>query len=317
MSQQTSSCSNTTSDCLKKFYIYCHYTSFTIPLYSIYYHIWVSLICLNIIAAPFTIFFNLLTLCAVYRCQQLRYLSNYLLCGLALTDIGTGIIIQPLLATSFISILQFNASCHLLVLTISIGFYLSIVSQLMLLCVFIDRYVAIFHCYKYTTIQLGFVSKVIIAMWISPIMLLTVDHWEQKILLSPIIMIILQMAVFSWSFYVQVRICFVVRRAEPKISTTDLTTDSSRQQIRQNRTRSHASKIASRILFCMFVCYMPFTVAVVCYSANRESDLNRSLFWTTACTCLLNSLFNPLVYVIWMKKVREQIMVIICRKKHI
>ncbi|EDO41773.1 predicted protein [Nematostella vectensis] len=99
------------------------------------------------LSSPFTVALNLLVLVALYRVSSLRSKSNLMIGGLALTDLITGLLINPIMIADSLSPPKCGNKLAALSCTVVVG---SFAYQLVLLN--IDRYLAMKHTFEYPRI---------------------------------------------------------------------------------------------------------------------------------------------------------------------
>ena len=113
----------------------------------------VILIIMNIITAPVTSLLNGLVIIAVKTKSRLKTKSNIALACLATTDCLMGVIGQPTFIALNIVILQVDGSntyCFIRKLSNAVVTVLGRASLLHLALIYLDRYIAIKHPYRYT-----------------------------------------------------------------------------------------------------------------------------------------------------------------------
>ena len=106
---------------------------------------------LNVPLAIVAIFGNILVFSAVRHSPSLRLPSKLLLCSLVLTDLGTGLVVQPLCATFLVTKMNesLGISCFFLKSGNVTGHTLGCVSLLTMTAISLDRYIALFFHLKY------------------------------------------------------------------------------------------------------------------------------------------------------------------------
>ena len=133
---------------------------------------------LNALLAIVTSFANLLVLLAMRRITSIRLPSKLLLCSLVLTDLGAGLVAQPLFA-SYVFIQGIDpllVPCWLLEWHGLISVLFFVVSLLTSAAISLDRYVALFHSLNYQRLVTSTrVSAIILVTWSIRILRIDVD----------------------------------------------------------------------------------------------------------------------------------------------
>ena len=117
----------------------------------IYNHITIAACVFNSIFALPTVLANALILAAFWKTPSLRQPSSILLCGLALTDLGVGLLVQP-----FFSVLKLGQmTCAPIadrvgwIMAEGVGMFLAAASALTMTAISVERYLALFFHMRY------------------------------------------------------------------------------------------------------------------------------------------------------------------------
>ena len=266
---------------------------------------------LNMLAAPFTFLSNLLVLVAVCKFRKLQTLPNILLANLSMTDMFTGLLMQPCFGVYHILTTQGNSSCLLQTVSNCFAYYFASVSYLTIICIWTERYFAIFHPYYYMKwITKELLVKLLIGLWIfcfvyyGIFLLLRIGIEENRALVALIVPV-----TFLWSLFVQLKVIIAVRKVRHQVSILP------GNQVRRSSFyyySSNATKVSFLILLTMMICYMPFCVLCLFkYSEwrrkNRQSlslyvNFQWSIFFVS-----FNSLCNVVIYCYRLRELRKYI----------
>ena len=289
----------------------------TIPFYYKFENIskWnvIAVSLVNFVAAPFAAFLNFLAMYTIYRRKSLRTLSNLILCSLALTDMLTGLVTQPMFATLMMMSAFCVKFCFINTFTIIIGNTLSSISMASLFLINLDRHISIFYPFYYekrkdSKIQL---LIIVILIWLINILVVSASLATPNMALSTISASVVAFLIYIWSFYVNIRVVMIVRNLQRQVkSRLPSTVNTGLEEKRNSEVMSRATRVVSTILGSMLICYMPFVVFTV---VEMRANLPFNAWVWISTLVFLNSLLNPLVYFVQMKEIREDMKVILNR----
>ena len=264
----------------------------------------------NFVTAPLAVFLNFLAIYTIYRRKTLRTLSNLVLCSLALTDMLTGLVSQPLFATLMMTSAFCVSFCFINTFTIIIGNILSSISMASLFLINLDRHISIFYPFYYEKFKEGKlkVLVIVIVIWLINIFVVSASLATPGMVLTTIAASTFALVIFIWSFYVNIRAILVVRKIQRQIksSYTSTASNAGLENKRNSEVMSRATRIVSTIIGSMLFCYMPFVVFTV-FELSTNLPFNAWVWISTL--VFLNSLSNPLVYFLQMKEMREEMRV--------
>ena len=123
----------------------CTFFGVTVIQYN-YFHVMAELlVALNVLACIPTIFLNIVAIVTIRRMNQLFSSSLVFLCGLALTDLLVGLVVQPMFVGYLISAVygKWKVNCALHVLIYVIGTILTGASLLTITAISVERYLAL------------------------------------------------------------------------------------------------------------------------------------------------------------------------------
>ena len=129
-------------------------------------------VALNILTCPFTIVLNVLVIVAVRRKHYLQEMRHVLLACLAATDLLVGAVCQPLMVMSYLQhILGVGPICLIDTIVYEIASLPFAVSLFHLVIISCERYVAIKHALRYTTlVTTRRVTAAVIVAWVFPLL---------------------------------------------------------------------------------------------------------------------------------------------------
>ena len=257
---------------------------------------------ISIITSPVTTVLNALIMVAVKTKNQVRTKSNIALACLSSTDAVMGVIGLPLFSSWLIVELQgntFGMHCELIGFTRTSLRLLTIASLLHLAIVNVERYIAIKHSLRYeiivTEARLIGVSAL---LWTITLLLtfLTGDNYVQYD-------IGLTSLCIASIFSCQVVLYYETRRHEKKIALQQVSVEAREKFLREKK----ALKQTTTVIFCLIICYLPIIISRVFISTFVVLNSVNSVYFvhfTGVFFVISNSLLNPIIHCVRMKKFR-------------
>ena len=270
-----------------------------------------QLICVSVLNIFLTItafLGNTLILVALHKEISLHPPSKLLLQSLATTDLCVGIVVQPFLATSWISVVneQWNI-CHVTLSAAMItGDTLCLASLLTLTAISVDRLLALLLGLRYRqVVTLKRTYILLVALWAVSILGSIIFIVNETILSLYIIVTTLLSVIIS--IYCYTRIFLRLRQHQTQVQGQPS------QTIPLNILRYRKTVSSTRWLqLTLVACYLPFMVALVMTleREKRGKKLSSSLVlaWAWAASLVfLNSSLNPILYCWKIREVRQAV----------
>ena len=268
----------------------------------------VFLIIMNIITAPVTSLLNGLVIIAVKRKLRLKTKSSIALACLATTDCFMGVIGQPMFIALNIVVLQDESSytyCLIKQLSIAVLTVLGRATNLHLALMYLDRYIAIKHPYRYTNMVTA--TRLLCSsafVWIVALLSTATSFLPKKLLasqLSNVNAIIISSGV-AIIIFCQVVLYYETRRHEKQIAAHQVSEDNKRKFL----TEKKALKLTTTVLFVLVLTYLPLMLVFILYRISFIASLNAVRISTAIgiFLILLNSLINPVIYCIRTRQFR-------------
>ena len=257
---------------------------------------------ISIITCPVTTVLNALIMVAVKTKNQVRTKSNIALACLSSTDAVMGVIGLPLFSSWLIVELQgntFGMHCELIGFTRTSLRLLTIASLLHLAIVNVERYIAIKHSLRYeiivTEARLIGVSAL---LWTITLLLtfLTGNNYAQYD-------IGLTSLCIASIFSCQVVLYYETRRHEKKIALQQVSVEAREKFLREKK----ALKQTTTVIFFLIICYLPIIISRVFISTFVVLNSVNSVYFvhfTGVFFVISNSLLNPIIHCVRMKKFR-------------
>ena len=264
----------------------------------------------NIVLALTSIMGNTLVLHAGWKTPTLRSPSMFLLCGLALSDLAVGAVVQPLfIANDLIALYpQSGTPIHMpLFLNIynMLGFSLCGISLCTVTTISVDRLIAIQRSLQYPSIvTIPRVTRLLIAIWTICVILASTQLWHQKSLL--ILMGIVICVCLCLSTISHVKIYKTVRHHRNAIQIQLRAVGRNTGNANSMSGLKKSAFNAFIVFLVLIICYCPYLVVYIISSFYSINDfLARSLASTIVFT---NSTLNPFLYCWRLSDIREVVL---------
>ena len=273
----------------------------------------------NTILVIVSILANILVVSAVWRTPSLRYPSIVFLCGLAVSDLAVGFVVQPLfIAVELLKIhgLPSGGDCTLERAYLTLAYLVCGVSFGLVTLISVDRYIAIQYPLRYTSIvTLPRVFFLITLCWLAGIFCASLFVWQFSAFLFVVATV---MIVFlGTSTIIHIIIYRIVRRHRNEIRAQEQAVQATNEF---NMARFKKTAVNTFIVYYfLLLCYVPFSIAWV-LRITGSSSLENPIVWKLGTTIVfLNSALNPFLYCWRVPTIRGPVMTLLkkifCRWK--
>ena len=253
---------------------------------------------------------NLLILMAIWRTSTLHTPSNILLFSLALSDLGVGLLAQPLIVIYTAAKIQgfISMACVSGAATAVLSTYLCGVSLLSITAVSIDRYLALYLHLRYRELVTNKrVIALLVCTWLLAALILFTWLWYPSLISFMVLAVGLGCIVITTFCFCQIylilryhhrKICLQVRpNSSIKTSNEDLTS--------KHYKNSVLGMFMVYILLLLF--YIP-CICILCVIVVQGMTItNRLLYELTRTVVYANSAMNPLLYCWRLRDMREAV----------
>ncbi|XP_078343980.1 beta-2 adrenergic receptor-like [Oculina patagonica] len=283
------------------------------------YTVYIVRTAVYIITCPLIILLNTLVMVAVKSKPQLRTKSNTALACLATTDLIVGLAVQPLQIASYILMIkgetQNEQFCTLTDVSMAVSIRCVLASLFQLFLMSTERYIAIKHTFAYEN-QVTKARLIIAASvaWVVGIAL-PIEYLRKtgKTFLSILIVSVILFISIPAMLYFNAVIYKEVRRNEKQIASNQVSLEA-KEKMLKNRKAFYTTII---ILFTIFLCFIPGNICVIILNSLADripDDVRVIVISLVTIFPVLNSLFNPLIYVVRIRYFRVAFIQLLSRK---
>lgn len=273
----------------------------------------------NTILVIVSIIANSLVVSAIWRTPSLRYPSIVFLCGLAVSDLAVGLVVQPLfIAVELLKIhgLPSGGDCTLETAFLALAFIVCGVSFGLVTLISMDRYIAIQYPLRYPSIvTLPRVIFLITLCWLASTFCSSLLVWQFSAFLYVVATVM--MVFLGTSTIIHITIYRIVRRHRNEIRAQEQAVQATNEF---NMARFKKTAVNTFIVYYfLLLCYVPFSIAWVLRMVG-SSSLENPIVWKLGNTIVfLNSALNPFLYCWRLPSIRGPVMTLLkkifCRFK--
>ena len=263
---------------------------------------------LNAFLSCTAITLNIITIHALRKTSSLPKPLKTLLLSLAISDLGVGLLIQPLsVSVRSLVVLKKNAEKIKNVVSVTSTF-LCYASLFGVTALTADRFLGIhLHLRYQELVTHRRVVAVVTSFWVLSAIFSLFWLWNEKILFIVIGIIISACLILTALFHC--KICLAVRRHANQIHVQQAQQIAQNNEVMINTTRRQIkSAVTTFYVYLVFlICYLPhMTINVVLAITGNHTHTN-TIWEYTLTLVYLNSSLNPLVYFWKMRPIRHAI----------
>ena len=274
-----------------------------------------SILCvINAVFSFVAVFANILVLYALYKATSLNSTTKALLCSLALSDLGVGVIVQPLFVAYRWAQVQGNLpdACTAGIISHIEGSHFSAVSFLTMTAISVDRLLALLLRVQYqSTVTRRRVLVVLVVIWISGGV--WAESWIRDQNVYTIISIIYIPLCFSITFLAYLKIYLLLRKQACKMGRHVNPLKCIRNPNGMNFSRYKKSVSTMFYLFCAFlVSFLPYLCHKLAVTISGWDTSTSVLFSVGLTMVYLNSSLNPVIYCWRISELKQIVLRVLC-----
>ena len=246
---------------------------------------------LNVPLMLISILGNTMVLAAVATTPSLRSPSVILLCGLAVSDLVVGLVVQPIYIAK-----ELTSDVLLLGVTRTMGFSFCGISFATMAAISVDRFLALqYHMTYNTLVNTRRVKLILIVIWLNHILLLSFVHFWFSPANFYISLVLIALYILASTFS-YIGIYRIVRRHQLQILAQQQTLELSTDGNTFNPLSLSRTAVNTFVFYiCTILCYFPWLIFRIFYGHIYAANPN-SAWDFTATLIFVNSAINPFLY---------------------
>lgn len=254
---------------------------------------------------------NLLVLVAIYRAPSLHTPSGTLLFGLALSDLGVGLIVHPLFFSQILAKVIRNKRlfCEAGISVEITANALCIVSLLTVTAVSLDRYLALrLHLRYKELITINRAILVLVCVWLFSSLFGSLWLWEHEVIkIVAIVIITVSLSIASFSYFSIYRVV-VHHRSVIHVQRNRILSFQKADEEEINVASIKRQAISTFWVYCILaLCFTPYMCTVAVIEAEGISTESRISYEITATLIFINSSLNPLIYCWRLREINDAV----------
>ena len=264
----------------------------------------------NAFSAYSAIMLNILSIHAMRKTSSLPKPLKTLLLSLAASDLGIGLLVQPLYITLLLA--ENNQHCAMPTVFFIIIWFFANASFLGILTISVDRFLAIhLHLRYQELVTHKRVVTVVIFIWVLSAFLSLLDFWmasAESATFEVFVSIFFGLC-FICTAVVYCRIYFTVRRHRNEIQAMHVQAAAQNGEL-GNVVRQRKSSLGTSYVYLVFlICHLPeYCIFVASNTISEPSTILKGLIPCAWTLVFFNSSLNPLVYCWKMRQIRHTIL---------
>ena len=261
-----------------------------------------------------TIILNIVTIHAIRKTASLPKPLRTLLLSLTASDVGVGLLVQPLYISTLVSRLnQKRIDCVSYKKFLAVTNFFCISSLLNVVTISVDRFLAVhLHLRYQELVTHKRVIAAVISIWLFSAVICSNLFWAPSVIISQVIRLVIITVCFILVVIVYWRIYIVLKRHKNQIQGLQI---QEAQQGVQNSDLSNFLKLRKSALGTFYVCvvfmicYLPSYILSFLQMARLLSPISlyEALLYTTT-LFFLNSSLNSVIYCWKMGPIRRTLM---------
>ena len=254
--------------------------------------------CLSVTAVAF----NAVAILALRRTLALPKNFKLLLLSMAVSDVGVGLLVQPLYVAAIVSSLNH----HIITSYFMVTNFLCAASLFGVIALATDRFLAIhLHLRYHEFVTYNRVVFVVILIWMSSAIIGLLFLWDPSVSFTFVPIITIVGLVIIIIFYLKI---YLAVKYHTEQITAMQASDGGDEEIQRNAKKQKKVAVTIFCIYLMFlVCYLPNIILICIKLADLKFTTSQYLTAFSDLLVFLNSSLNPLIYCWKMKHLRQTV----------
>ena len=258
---------------------------------------------------------NIVTIIALRKPLTIPRALKIFLLSLAVSDLGVGLLVQPLYITYLVMFIKENTQTRTFEITrkilISTAYFLASASFFGVVAQAVDRFLAVHLHLRYRELVTHKrVVAVMISIWIISAILMLLSMWIPNAV--GIILVPVESVCYLTTALLYFKIYLAVRHHSNQIHVLQAQLAQNNGGDTANTARERKAAVGTFYVYLVFlICYLPSTCYWIIHRSAGPSTMLFQFGLYTNTLMFLNSSLNPLIYSWKMRHVRHAIMEIL------
>ena len=258
---------------------------------------------------------NIVTIIALRKPLKIPRALKIFLLSLAVSDLGVGLLVQPLYITRLVMMIKENTQTLYFEITLNsfkaTGSFLSYASLFGVVALTADRFLALHLHLRYKELVTHKrVVAVVISIWIISAIPMLLSIWipnALRIIFVPVSSVCYLTTALSYF-----KIYLAVRHHSNQIHVLQAQLAQNNEGDMANAARERKAAVGTFYVYLVFlICYLPSTCSLIIHRSAGPSTMLFQFGLYTNTLAYLNSSLNPLIYSLKMRPVQHAIMEIL------
>ncbi|XP_078369990.1 melanocyte-stimulating hormone receptor-like [Oculina patagonica] len=270
----------------------------------------------NGILSLFAIFGNTIIICALTKTTCSLSPSKILLLGLAISDLGVGLVVQPLYITVVLVLLGDSSAvsqCQSRIAFLVVGLFLAGVSFFTVSAISFDRFLAITLHLRYKEIVTEKKVTLVLAVLWALSALAAIGYLFMGDVTREAVSTTFTIIFFVTTTLTFVRIYLAVRRHRLQIRTQQRPIEECYKELALSKKKFKSAMSVLYVYIVFTACYLPYANTLMIMATTSPGLALKGIFHLTMTFGFLNSSLNPIIYCWRMREIRGYVMEILAR----
>ena len=258
---------------------------------------------------------NIVIIIALRKPLTIPRALKILLLSLAISDLGVGLLVQPLFITRLVMMIKENTQTLYFEITLhsfyAIAIFLTYPSFFGVVALTADRFLALhLHLRYQELVTQKRVVAVVISIWIISAIPMLLSIWIPNV--ATIILVPVESVCYLTTALFYFKVYLAVRQHNNQIHVLQAQLAQNNEGDMTNAARERKAAVGTFYVYLVFlICYLPSTCVSIIHKSTGLSTMLLQFAPNANTLMFLNSSLNPLIYTWKMRHVRHAIMEIL------